>query len=496
MAGSMSAKLIEQNSSLARAAVRGTSWTYIAFYSGKLMVFFSMIVLARLLTRDDFGVVGYALAILGFLDVVKDLGIGSAVIYYKDRQVADTAFWLNLGTGVSLFVLVWALAPLISIYFNDPRAAQVTRVLALSFPLNALGSTHEALLIKDLQFGKKFLPDIARAITKGVIAISLAFMGFGPWSLIYSQLAGVSISVIVLWRLVRWRPSTAFDAEGARSLLTFGLPIVGMNLISAFALNVDYLLVGRYLGSEALGVYALAFRIPELTILQFCVIVAQVVFPVFNKMRDDIGALKVGFLETARYVALITVPVGLGMALLAEPFVLAFFGEKWIDAAPVMRAIAIYSLLISLGFNAGDVYKAQGRPGMLTRISILHVVLLVPALLWAVRVSASVITVGWVQASIAFILSAVYLLVALKMINISVSQLFNSLKPPVLPGIGLAGAVIGVLNISGDLSPWIQLMAGISCGAVAYFGVLFVVERPLVLATVRLVQSVIGSRSE
>jgi len=492
----MSIPSVEKKSNLAHAAIRGTSWTYIAFYSGKLMVFLSMIVLARLLTKDDFGVVGYALAILGFLDVVKDLGISASIIYYKDKQVAETAFWLSLGTGITLYALVWILAPLISLYFNDPRAQDVTRVLALSFPLNALGSTHEALLIRDLQFGKKFIPDISRAVTKGIISISLAFLGFGPWSLIYSQLIGVFISVIVLWMLVPWRPSLTFDTSAARALLIFGLPIVGMNVISAFALNVDYLLVGRYLGSESLGIYTLAFRIPELTILQFCVIVAQVIFPVFNKMREDVDALKVGFLETARYVALITVPIGLGMAVLAEPFILAFFGEKWLDSVPVMRAIAIYSLLISLGYNAGDVYKAQGRPGMLTKISILHIFLLIPGLLWAVLLPASVVMVGWVQASVAFLISLVYLLVAVKMLDLSLMELVNSLKSPIMPGIGLTAAVIGVLNLTSGSSPWVQLAAGIPVGALAYFGILFLLERPLVNNTMHLVRAVVASRSE
>jgi len=482
-------------SNLAHVAVRGASWTYIAFYSGKLIVFISTIVLARMLTKDDFGVVGYALAIIGFLDVVKDLGIASSVIYHKDEKVADTAFWLSLSTGLGLFLLVWVFAPSVGSFFNDSRASEVTRALALSFPLNALGATHEALLIKELAFGKKFVPDFARAITKGVISISFAFMGFGPWSLIIAQLVGTLVSVIILWRLVRWRPAFTFTGTTARSLLSFGLPLVGMNIISAFALNIDYLLVGRYLGSESLGVYTLAFRIPELTILQFCVIVAQVIFPIFSKIRDDAEALKEGFLETARYVALITVPIGLGMALLAEPFILTFFGEKWLEAVPVMRAISIYSLLISLGFNAGDVYKAQGRPGMLTRISLLHILLLVPALLWAVTIPASITVVGWVQASTAFVVSVVYLIVALHMLKMPLGHLLSALRTPLVPGLGLSCVVLGTLYLTGTWPAWSQLIVGIAVGAATYLVLLSWIEKALVMQAIQLMRMVLASRS-
>src|SRR5215213_2675383 len=128
----MDASSKDKKENLASAAMQGTSWFYFAFYSGKLIVFISTIVLARLLTKDDYGIVGYALAITGFLDVIKDLGIGSSVIYHKDEKVADTAFWLSMATGVLLFLLVFFSAPLASGFFKDSRVSQIIQVLALS----------------------------------------------------------------------------------------------------------------------------------------------------------------------------------------------------------------------------------------------------------------------------------------------------------------------------------------------------------------------------
>ena len=321
---------------------RGTIWTYGAFYTSKLVVFFSTVVLARILTKDDFGIIGYAVTFISFLDVVRDLGVGSALIYYREETDAkSTAFWLSLSIGVIIFVLVWFVSPPIGVFFNDVRLIWVIRLLALNYPLWALGGMHETLLVKELAFHRKFSSDMAQAMIKGVASIGLAAAGFGPWSLIIGHLLGSVAAVIVLWRLVAWRPDFNFSVNVARILLRFGLPMVAVNILGVIVLNADYVIIGHYLGAAKLGIYSVAFRIPEFVVLQFCAIVATVLFPVFSKLRHDKQALVDGFLQTARYVALVTVPIGLGMALLAKPFILAVFTDKWLDAIPVMRAISI-----------------------------------------------------------------------------------------------------------------------------------------------------------
>jgi O-antigen/teichoic acid export membrane protein len=196
----------EKNSDLAKEAVKGASWTYVAYYSGKFIVLLSTVVLARLLTKSDFGIVGYALTIIGFLDSVKDLGLNASLIYHREDKVVNTAFWLNLLIGSVIFIAIWLLSPAIGEFFNDDRAINVTRILALNFPFASLGATHEALLIRDLAFSKKFIPEFLKAICKGIVSISLAYAGFGPWSLIAGQLSGTLVAVLALWWIVKWRP--------------------------------------------------------------------------------------------------------------------------------------------------------------------------------------------------------------------------------------------------------------------------------------------------
>ena len=475
-----------------QTAIKGTLWTYAAFYSGKTVVFLSTVVLARLLTKDDFGVVGFVVIIMGFLDIVKDLGIGAAVIYYRQQpRTASTAFWLGLVISIVLCGLVWISAPFIGVFFNDPRTIWVTRLLSLNFPISALGNIQEALLIKDLAFGKKFLPDFAQAMTKGILSIILAVAGLGPLSLIIGHLSGTFISVLVVWRLVPWKPSLEVSREIARDLLRFGLPIVGVNGIGVFVLNLDYLLVGRYLGSEALGGYTLAFRIPELVILQFCSIVAQVVFPMFAKLNDDLPTLTRGYLKTTRYVSLITVPFGLGMALLSDPFIRAIFSDKWLDVVPVMQAISLYALFLSLGFNAGDVYKAIGKPAVLTYISLAKAVVLTPGLLWAVLVPKDILHVGYVQIVVAIFGSFLNLVVARAVLKVAMLDLLKPYVPAFAAGSIMAVCVYGINTLLVGVNPWLQLVLVPLAGGAVYVNVLWWMQRELVSDTLKTLRAVL-----
>jgi len=211
----------DRKQAVARATIHGTLWMYASFYSGRLVIFVSTIVLARLLTQEDYGVAGYALVFIAFLDVIGDLGIGAALIYHRDDpEATHTGFWLNLGTGLGLFVLTWLAAPLVGEFYHDPRAVGVTRALAASFPISALGNMHSMLLYKQLAFGRRFVPNLVRNAGKGAIAILLALLGFGPWSLIWSQVAGTALAVIAFWWAVPWRPTFHFYPPKVRLLLS------------------------------------------------------------------------------------------------------------------------------------------------------------------------------------------------------------------------------------------------------------------------------------
>lgn len=476
--------------SLAVATIRGTIWTFASNYSGKIMVFISTAILARLLSQEDFGVAGYAIVVIGFLEVISDIGVASALIYEEDRpKAADTAFWLGLGTGLAMFALTWWLAPWAGVYFKDGRAVPLTRALAAIFPVTALGATQDALLRKKLHFGRRFGPDVAQSISKGLISIVFAGLGFGAWSLVLGQVGGRLVSAVFYWRVLSlrpgsgqaWRPGFRFSWPIARSLLSYGVGIISVSMLGVFILNVDYLFVGRVLGATLLGVYTLAFRVPELVIKQLYGQLASVIFPIYTKAREDPRLFNQAFLATIRYVTLVTVPLGVGLALVSDPFVRVVFSEKWVDAIPVMRAISIYMLVLSFAFNAGDIYKAQGRLRLLTRLSLVRAVVLVPTLWWAIDATHSITVVGWVQAANAAFASGLNLVVAFRLFAISPATFFASLRPSLIGGAIMSVAVVGTLtSLQNAAAAW-QLAASVTAGGLAYLGSLWLLQREEVL---------------
>lgn len=464
---------------LTRATLHGTFWSYASRYSGKLLVFVSTAVLARVLLKEEFGIAGYALVIIGFMEVLEGLGIGPAIIYHRaDTDRLDTAFWLGLGVGGVLFALSYFVAaPLAGAFFQDPRAVPVTRALGLEFLISAFSLVHAALLMQKLAFKRKFVPEMARSASKGIASIVLALLGFGAWSLILGQLAGVLVQTVVYWLVVPWRPALRFQRRMVRSLLGYGSSVVSINGLGILLLNVDYLLIGRFMGAAALGVYTLAFRVPELLVKQLCNVVGNVTFPVYAQMRDDPQALRRGFLLTMRYLTMITIPLGLGLALVAEPFVLVVFGERWAEAVPVTAAISLYMLLRSLVFNAGSVYKAVGRPSLLSRLSLLQAVVAVPALWWTVATTESLVAVAWMQVLLAFLAGGLKLTMAARLVDLRLRDLLRTFAPSLLAGGVMALAVWSVGQLLTDVLPLLALVLETAVGALVYGGILLLLQR-------------------
>jgi PST family polysaccharide transporter len=476
---------------LMQATVQGIFWTYLSFYLGKILVFISTVILARLLIKSDFGVITFALLIIGFLETINHAGIASAVVYHQEneREVYNTAFWLDLGIGILMFLTTWFLAPIAGSYFDDPRVIQFTRALAFVFLLSSLEDIPKAILTKNLSFKVKVLPDTLQAIFKGVISILCALAGLGAASLVIGHLSGAVISLVTYWIVVPWRPKFEITMRWVRSIFSYGSGLVVTNILSYILVNIDYLFIGYYLGAAALGVYTIAFRIPDLLIVQFCSLVGKVIFPALTKLKNDSEALKEAFLKTMNYVSLITVPLGLGLMLISEPFILTVFTDKWSESIQVMKAISLYALFLSLAYNASHAYKASGAISIMTSISTLRAAMLIPALWWASSQIGSIEAVGWFHALFAFIGASINIFVVGRVMKIPMRRIIGTMKPAAIAGAGMSVVVSGMLYLTSSLPPWIQLIVGIITGMLSYILILLWLQKDVFMETWEMVRS-------
>lgn len=469
----MTTRVERSPSDLGPIAARAVAWNYASFAAGKVLVLVTMAILARLLSPEEFGIVGFATLVIAYLVVLKDLGLGAAVIQRRDdiEDAAQTVFVLNLIIGAVLTTLVALTAPLVAAFFREPLVTPLLRVLSFSFVLESLGSMHVVLLKRNLDFRRKLIPDVGAAIVKGAVAIATAATGFGVWALVWGQLAGVMTAVVLSWIVIPWRPVFRFHRRLLRPLMRFGAPLLVTDIQYAIWSNLDYVIVGRMLGGASLGIYTLAYRLPELLVHSVWRVLAGAIFPVFSRLQDDIAALRRGFLTTLRYTQMVIVPLCVGLFVTAAPAVAVLFGSQWQAVVPVLQVMAIFSLVASIGVNAGDVYKAIGRTDILAKLSLVELVVLVPALVYGARFG--VVGVAWAHTAVATLDSVVRLEVARRLIGTPYRDMARQLAPSLVAGAWLAAAATAVVHLSSDLGAFTTLvLAGVS-GAVVYASVLW-----------------------
>jgi len=485
----------QSHADLPAAAVRGAGWRFASELGGKGMVLVSTIILARVLDRDDFGVAAYALTLIALFGAVPSLGLGPALIYHADdERYRSTGFWIGLAAGLAGTAIVWLLAPLAEHLFGDPRAVGVTRGMGLIFPIEALSNVHGAILRKRLSFRISVVPELTRSLMKGIASIVLALAGFGAWALIGGTLFGALAAVPVYWIAMPWRPRLRFDREAAAALIPFGGHLAAVSTLGAAVRNLDYVIVGRVLGAAALGSYTLAFRLPDLLIRNLVAVLGQVLLPIYSRLREERAPVATVFVTTTTYVVAVTAPMSVGLALLAEPFVIAAFSAKWIDVVPIVPPICLYALFVSISFNIGDLYKALGRPHILTRLGLVRLALAVPALWIAATAYGSAAAVGWAQALIAVAMMGIELLVARAAFRLPVGAALAGTAPVFAACVAMAFAVRILTALLAPEPAWIQLALGIAIGAIVYALVLWLFARRFVMTGLHVLRSALDRR--
>lgn len=477
-----------KNREIAQKTAWGFIWNFSAYFLGKIVVLITTSILARILAKSDFGLVAVAVVAINYLSVLKDLGLGVALIQRKGdvKEAANTVFTLNLFIGLILFAIIIPLAPLVADYFREPEIVPVLRWMGVSFVINALGSVHTNWLVRELDYRRKLVPELGGALLKGGISIGLAYFGYGVWSLVFGQIAGAIASVILVWIVLPWRPRLTIDRKVAGSLMKFGTSVTLVDVITQITDNLDYVIVGRMFGLVPLSIYTLAYRLPEMLLIGNLWVMGGVVFPAFSSIQDRPEELRRGFLASVRLVELLAVPICLGLLIAAEPIVRVVFGDQWLEAIPVLRVLAVYAWVYSLGYHVGGFYKAIGRPDILLKLSLLTLVIIIPALLIGARFGIIGVATGHLVAVL--IRRVISLVLATRFVNVSLLQIFSELKPSLLGALVMAPVILIVSYLTLNLNPFLQLALIVPAGAISYLGVLWWIEKENLVRLLRMVK--------
>ncbi len=469
-------------------AIRGTLWAYLSFIFGKVLTFASTVILARLLAPEQFGVVGYCLIALQYLEILSDFAMDGALVARRDKleEAANAAFVINLASSLLMFGAAWVAAPYIAGFFQESAVTDLLRALVLTLPISALAIVPGALLRREMRFKLKFIPDVSRSLAKGLFSIVLAWQGFGVWSLVWGPVAGETVSALITWLLVRWRPTFKFDSQVTREMMGIGFHLILVGIMGALLANVDYLIVGKVLGAAALGFYVLAYRIPELIISNTLRVIGGVALPLVARSQTDLRSLHRVFFAYLRYIALFAFPVSVGLALTAPPFIRIFYTVKWEPAIAVMQSIAVAIGIGSMGFLPGVIYKAINRPDVLNRFSLIKLPVTIGILWYCTRWGINGVAVG--QILVAALNLTLTLLLAYWVIKIHPYEVLKTALPALGSSLIMGGMIAGgmlLLNPSNVL----VLAFWVASGAAVYVAALTVTSRDTVTQAITVLRA-------
>lgn len=347
--------------------VSAVRWTTAARVAQGIFEFAFAIILMRLLGPDAFGAFGMVLVFAGFLSFFSDMGFGAAVVQRLviEERHRSTIFWCSLLMGGFMTSLLLASASLVASFYNDSHLEYFTRSIAFSFILTAPGTVPRALLQKRLRFDLLAKIDIAVLLCSGATAVFIAVIGGGVSSLVAQQLVAAVLASVLLFAFGAWRPRLMWSTMALRDLIGYAAALTAFNVVLYSARSADKLLIGKFLGSGALGLYSRAYHLTLLPVMEIATVLEPVMFPLLATIQMDKERVRRAFLRLLNVLTSITFPMMVGLVVVAEPFVLGVLGNQWASAIPVIQILSVIAVAQFICNLAGWIFISQGRTSTL-----------------------------------------------------------------------------------------------------------------------------------
>lgn len=357
------------------------SGLWVGFTNGgnRILQMIMLVVLARLLSPADFGLFGIALLALSALRRFSQLGLDKALIQQPEDDVdsyLDTAFTLQVVRGLAIVSVAYLAAPFVAEFFGEPRATSLLRVVALATLFKVAYNPGTIYFEKDLNFHKQFLFSVSGTVTRVAVSIAYALISPTVWALVAGLIAGNCAQMFASYYIHDYRPWFGFDRELAGELIGYGKWILGSTIVSFFYGEGDDAFVGWYLSTGALGIYQLAYRLSNAPATEIAHTISRVVMPAYSKIQNDDAALRTGFHRALRLSALGSLPIGVGIIVVAPAFVPTFLGDGWAAMIRPMQLLAAFGLMRSIRSPTSPLFKALGRPDYVAKIHTVRLALL------------------------------------------------------------------------------------------------------------------------
>lgn len=472
--------------SLLHDIAKGAVWTTGAQWVVQFTQFLVSIVLARLLLPSDYGLVGLAIVYMGFITIFSSLGMGPALIQRKniDDDYISTAFWATATVSLLLFAASIVGAPYIAGFFREPRLIDIIRVAAIALLLTPLNSVLASLLTRHMQFRSLAIVEVTSAVLSQGAALIGAVSGLGVWALVVAQLIAPLARLPLLFRFNRWLPSFRFDPGRFADLVSFSSPIVGFNIINYFSRNSDKIIIGKLLGPAQLGFYDISYQLMLKPLHHVSNTISTPLFPALSSIQDDKSEVGHLYRRVVTYIALITFPMMLGLAAVADDFVHAVLGAKWAPAIPVLQILCLVGAMQSVGTTVGDIYLSQGRSDLMIKWTLVATPITVTA--FYLGSNWGIVGVATCYAAVSVPLWFAQHYIANRLIGLPLARFWGALLPAAYNSIVMLAGVYSAQRLCdlGGCGRMPRLIVAITTGVVVY-GVLAQVSHNPDISAVR-----------